>query len=191
MKDYEKIGLGIASVALGFAAYQTYVSKKAEDRAVDSMTVTDALRSPITGAVELAHSVVGNTTDWFTKKFNYATGRSAGKPADIINTVKAIPNSVSYSIGKIGDLGYNSIHSGGKYLWGVGAKTANTNKNTAVALTNKAHTLMGSATKYIYDGARTLPSYAGNLRNAVSYNTTKAKNTVEKGFSWFKKLVGR
>ena len=181
MKDYEKIAIGIGIAALGFAGYQAYKTKQA----ADVTQATDPTRNPVTTAIELSKDMVGTTVNWFESKFDYATGRTKGKPKDIITYIWAIPSNAMYEMGKVKDLGFEAAESGTKYLWGIGAGAASSGKEKVETLTNKPFTLMGSAPQWVYDSARNLPNSGRTIYNAltgVGSHLEKKAETVSTGF---------
>ena len=181
MKDYEKVGVGIGVVALGFAAYQAYKTKQA----ADATEATDPSRNPIKAAIELTENVIKGTASWFTQTFDEGTGRVKGGAETIINTITAVPYAIFYATKGAIDKGLGAAEAGTKYIWSQGAKIAKSGKTQLEQLTNKPFTLMGSIPNYLYSSSReNIPSSSVHILNSLTgagsglIETTK-KNSTE------------
>lgn len=191
IKDYEKIAIGIGVTALGFAAYQAFKAKEA----VDAVQATDPKKNPVDTAIDLSKHIVGNAGNWFTNRYDAATGYTKGKADAIVNTLWTRPSDVVYHYGgKITDLGKGATEAGTKYVWGAGANIAKSGKEKVYQLTNKGFTLMGSAPRYVYDSARKLPITAAAIKSMATGIGSKLEKTTgsarNKIGGWLTRLRG-
>ena len=181
MKDYEKVAVGIGIAALGLASYQALKTKQA----TDAVTATDPSKSPIRAAADLSKNIIGGTVSWFRQRYDNTTGFVKGKSDKVLDSIWASPATVVYHYGgKAVDMGRDATEAGTKFVWGLGANRAKSGKEKKEPLTNKAFTLMGSVTSYIYEGARNLPANAASIADmatGVGSNLEKTdKSTVDK-----------
>ena len=176
MKDIEKVAVGIGVAALGLAGYQALKTKQA----ADAVTATDPSKSPIQAAADLSKHMIGGTVNWFKQKYDNATGYTKGKASKVLDSIWASPASVAYHYGgKASDMGRNATEAGTKYIWGLPGNAAKSGKEKVEQLTNKGFTLMGSAVRYLYDGARAMPANASSVADMVTGVGSKLEKTDE------------